>query len=1341
MKKFISIIIIILTIVSNTPTLPAFAQEEATPSSELVTEVNQLNQIPLQDPSVSSLSNTQEHSSAYLSQPAKLRQSFKKSLKADESATVVIDNAIASDLTLSVFDFNGNQVNASTEVISDSNPVIIKIHPAMQFKPGRYRVKISGPSNNTMTQDFTWGVLAINTTKSIYTSGETASIHMAVLDDTGEMVCNSDMTLNITSPSLQKTTLTTESGQIIVNPQCYSKDLTIVPDYQAEYSVSETGLYSMELTATNPDGSYTINDSFEARERVAFDIQRSSATRIYPPNTYPVTFDITANQDFEGTIKEYVPASFQISKINESDTKTFDSIETETANADKNVLGAEMFNIGKPFRGDYQLSLGFGRQHRDPTLESKYTEFGVLGHDGADFALPMDTPVIAVADGEIVRAGPGDYGTTIVIQHAWGKSYYGHLDKVIETTGKKVTKGQLIGLSGNTGLSSGPHLHFGIKPNKNDGDNGYYGKINPLAFMGLTDTGVEHGQVAGVAAPTQQDLKDGVQVINWNVSVKKGEKIKLGYQFNAPLISPELYLLGPLKFIKNGVPIFSETRHWQIAADAVVVEGGIVTSEAQFGGLQRKVAYVNSNWYAFYNDGGNISYKKSSDGVTWGSAQPVDSADTDNISPSIDVSSNTILIAWVDTGTEDRIEIKGLDTSSDTLTGLCAGPDEGSIDTSSFMVSIAALSTTSGVVAISDTSSDTEVNIYEVTSITGGTCTPTYTDVHPGNIAFGSQGSGLTASDRPVLVGLDSTTAMMVFTDGSNLKSAYYDASRDEWRRNNQTIAAITDSTYSVATDGTNVWVLTQNGTTASRLYHYPVSSTGVVEAATIDSHAGSTAADAQDSELDMWCPPSDAADCKIVYVDDLETASPDVIFIDCDNENCSSSTSTVIGTNVGSATVSPGPQMFCVAVNNCKVVFGTGLGANNPDVVMVDCGNAQCNSGNTTGTITTDFGGTSSVPSPAIYCLSDTDCQVTYFDDDDNDIFLADCSNASCSTRNSLTAVILDINTTASATVKSSIWCPSSGDCQIVYHDGVQGDLTIRDCSNISCSTANATTDIDANVGGTTTVVPNAIDCTSGATDCKILYSDAADTAVYFVDCSAAGCASFSTTTLDDTAGNITKQGVDLDCSNGASDCKGIFVGDTTSPEDQYFFDCDNADCSSGSAFDLDNPPTRAAVSCPSSANCKLVYYDALVGGTDVPVVFADCTNENCIPDWESLTAPWPSGETNVTSVSLTYNSSNNSLIANIIKDASEQAYYKISDASTISWGSETAYEFTAGDLDNISSPETAAGTSVMGVLLRQGSNVEFDLLAATSTGPTNDQLLHHGGWFSGGVEQPFTF
>lgn len=106
-------------------------------------------------------------------------------------------------------------------------------------------------------------------------------------------------------------------------------------------------------------------------------------------------------------------------------------------------------------------------------------------HSGQDFAVPVGTPVHAAATGTVVKAGPyggGDgpaYGNAIVIKHANGTySQYAHLSKIKVNIGQKVSAGQQIALSGNTGNSSGPHLHFEIRTTPN-----YGSAVNPVAFL------------------------------------------------------------------------------------------------------------------------------------------------------------------------------------------------------------------------------------------------------------------------------------------------------------------------------------------------------------------------------------------------------------------------------------------------------------------------------------------------------------------------------------------------------------------------------------------------------------------------------------------------------------------------------------------------------------------------------------------------------------------------------------------------------------------------------------------------------------------------------------------
>ncbi|WP_051874706.1 M23 family metallopeptidase [Streptomyces exfoliatus] len=122
------------------------------------------------------------------------------------------------------------------------------------------------------------------------------------------------------------------------------------------------------------------------------------------------------------------------------------------------------------------------------TLTASYNQGGAMWshkHSGQDFAVPVGTPVKAAGAGTVVKAGPnggGDgpaYGNAIVVKHTNGTySQYAHLSKIKVHVGQKVGAGQQIALSGNTGNSSGPHLHFEIRTTPN-----YGSSVNPAAFL------------------------------------------------------------------------------------------------------------------------------------------------------------------------------------------------------------------------------------------------------------------------------------------------------------------------------------------------------------------------------------------------------------------------------------------------------------------------------------------------------------------------------------------------------------------------------------------------------------------------------------------------------------------------------------------------------------------------------------------------------------------------------------------------------------------------------------------------------------------------------------------
>ena len=123
----------------------------------------------------------------------------------------------------------------------------------------------------------------------------------------------------------------------------------------------------------------------------------------------------------------------------------------------------------KPISGG-RLTSGFGKRNRPTRGASSY-------HKGVDWATPVGTSVVASSSGVVTRAGWGSgYGYCVYIRHPDGReTRYGHLSKVLVSAGQSVSQGQRIALSGNTGVSTGPHLHFEILIGGS--------QVNPLNYL------------------------------------------------------------------------------------------------------------------------------------------------------------------------------------------------------------------------------------------------------------------------------------------------------------------------------------------------------------------------------------------------------------------------------------------------------------------------------------------------------------------------------------------------------------------------------------------------------------------------------------------------------------------------------------------------------------------------------------------------------------------------------------------------------------------------------------------------------------------------------------------
>lgn len=185
------------------------------------------------------------------------------------------------------------------------------------------------------------------------------------------------------------------------------------------------------------------NDDWYTNQEVVLQEPQQGFRKVIADVTYKNDDKINTNIIYENVIKKAIP------KIVERGTKTPPTFIY-------------------PLSG--RLSSGFGKRKAPKKGASTY-------HKGLDFAVPTGTAVRATCGGVVTRAGWGSgYGYCVYIRHPDGKeSRYGHCSKVLVKAGQSVKQGEKIALSGNTGVSTGPHLHFEILVGGS--------QVNPLKYL------------------------------------------------------------------------------------------------------------------------------------------------------------------------------------------------------------------------------------------------------------------------------------------------------------------------------------------------------------------------------------------------------------------------------------------------------------------------------------------------------------------------------------------------------------------------------------------------------------------------------------------------------------------------------------------------------------------------------------------------------------------------------------------------------------------------------------------------------------------------------------------
>ncbi len=180
----------------------------------------------------------------------------------------------------------------------------------------------------------------------------------------------------------------------------------------------------------------------------------------------------TVRRGYSGQGGPLTPLSFSTmgGRVPSADTLRANSILSSMDRMNLYRIAAQKAPFALPVKSAFRFTSGFGYR-RDPKTGGRRL------HKGTDFAASIGTPIYSTADGVVIKAGWGKgYGRVIEIQHAFGiETRYAHLSKIRVKVGDRVSRGQRIGDMGNSGRSTGSHLHYEIRIG---------GKaVNPMKFI------------------------------------------------------------------------------------------------------------------------------------------------------------------------------------------------------------------------------------------------------------------------------------------------------------------------------------------------------------------------------------------------------------------------------------------------------------------------------------------------------------------------------------------------------------------------------------------------------------------------------------------------------------------------------------------------------------------------------------------------------------------------------------------------------------------------------------------------------------------------------------------
>jgi murein DD-endopeptidase MepM/ murein hydrolase activator NlpD len=181
---------------------------------------------------------------------------------------------------------------------------------------------------------------------------------------------------------------------------------------------------------------------------------------IFLSNMRGVIHKVNANDTIEDISQKYNIGKEYICKVNKIIDNKINKEYLFIPSGEFSNMERSLF-LGTGFASplkQYTRTSTFGRR-----IDPFNKKFGF--HTGLDLACPVGSNVYAARKGKVIFSGyEGGYGLLLILKHEHGySSYYGHLKKILQKEGDTVERGSLIGISGDSGRSTGPHLHFEVR--------------------------------------------------------------------------------------------------------------------------------------------------------------------------------------------------------------------------------------------------------------------------------------------------------------------------------------------------------------------------------------------------------------------------------------------------------------------------------------------------------------------------------------------------------------------------------------------------------------------------------------------------------------------------------------------------------------------------------------------------------------------------------------------------------------------------------------------------------------------------------------------------------------